>query len=345
MSEIIKISDIEVKPGEKKFGYIDVWQKPEYPSSTVRLPVYIVKGIEDGPKLCLTAGIHGCEYAGIAAVIRVCRRTKPEELKGAILGVPIVNMPGFENRTPHANPIDNKNLSNIYPGNPDGSISQIIIHKLLNEIILKSNFWIDCHGGDVDERQIEAGYVYFPRVGNNKIDTMSETMARIYNFKHIVLAGNNSGLRYAAKGGVPSILGESGETGSLTERLEVDIAHHVQGITNVMKYLGMIEGKPKITIKQKFAETLFWARSKYGGLFYPKVKAGDTISKDQVLGEVFNLRGDCIGKIAAPCNGIVRIMYTWHLIRAGDVVMMGLTSLKPVAPFPETDQFYCAQAD
>ena len=84
-------------------------------------------------------------------------------------------------------------------------------------------------------------------------------------------------------------MGESGETGWLTERLEVDIAHHINGITNIMKYLGMTEGKPKITVKQKFVENIFWVRSKYGGLFYPRVKVGDTISKDQLTSRLCSI--------------------------------------------------------
>ena len=59
-----------------------------------------------------------------------------------------------------------------------------------------------------------------------------------------------------------------------------------------------------------------------------------------MLGNIINLQGDCIGDIAAPCNGVVRIMKTWHLIKEGDVVMVGMISPKPVSSSPEIDQYY-----
>lgn len=338
MSNMIKIRDIIAKPGEKKFSYIDIWKKSSNPPSIVKLPVYIINGLREGPKLCLTAGTHGCEYAGIGAVIRIYKQTKPEELKGAIIGIPIINMPGFENRTPHVNPIDNVDIMRAYPGKPNGTVSLKIIHVLMEEIITKTNYWIDCHGGDTDEYQMEAGYVYFPKVGDSKTDINSEVMARLYGFKNIVTVREWRGLEVAAKNGVPCIMAENGESGMLTDRLETDITHHIKGITNVMRYYGMIEGKPKITIKQKYAKSLFRVRSNYGGLFYPKVKPGDIITKDQVVGDITNLQGECIGNVTAPCNGVVRIMKTWHLIKEGDVVMVGLVSPKPISPLPEIDQ-------
>ena len=105
---------------------------------------------------------------------------------------------------------------------------------------------------------------------------------------------------------------ECGESGMLTDRLETDISHHVNGITNVMKYFGMIEGQLKINGKQKYVEKRFTIRSNYGGLFYPKVKPGENISKNQVLGSVMNIQGEFLGEVTAPCDGVLRGYDTWH---------------------------------
>lgn len=334
----MKIRDIEAKPGMKKSGYISVRQTSDYPASTVRMPITIVKGSSDGPTLCLTAGMHPTEYAGIDAVIRICRQIEPEDLIGTIIGVPVVNMPGFEKRAAHVNPIDNVNLTDVYPGKPNGSISEEIIHVLFEEVISRADHWIDLHGGDMDERQMEAYYTFFPRVGDRKVDTTSEAMARAYNFTHIALV-TYPRLVVAAKKGVSCIVAESGESGVLTDRLETDITNHVNGVTNVMKYLRMIKGTPCITVKQMFADKLFFVRSAYGGLFFPCVRLGDTVSKHQTVGEVLNLQGDRIGKVTTQFDGVIRFMYTWHLIREGDVVMGGFVSPTPVSPFPEVDRF------
>ena len=48
--------------------------------SGVELPVIEVRGPTDGPRVCLLAGIHGCEYSSIEALTRFMRRLDPGEL-------------------------------------------------------------------------------------------------------------------------------------------------------------------------------------------------------------------------------------------------------------------------
>jgi len=90
----------------------------------IQFPYYSIKGKEEGPTICITAGIHGCEYATIIASIRLYKNLDPIEVKGNIKIIPIVNLPAFKNRTMFTCPIDNKNLNGLFPGSKNGSYSE-----------------------------------------------------------------------------------------------------------------------------------------------------------------------------------------------------------------------------
>ena len=59
------------------------------------LPLWLVRGGEEGPTLAVTAGVHGCEYAGIQAVRRLYESVEPGALRGRLLLIPLANPGGF----------------------------------------------------------------------------------------------------------------------------------------------------------------------------------------------------------------------------------------------------------
>ena len=55
----------------------------------------MVRGSRPGPKLLLTAGIHGDELNGIAVIHRLAREIEPATLAGTLVMVPGLNTPGL----------------------------------------------------------------------------------------------------------------------------------------------------------------------------------------------------------------------------------------------------------
>src|SRR3972149_5419762 len=116
---VVSIGDIRADAGEKKTGYLRV----QHTASTVDLPVGIIHGTKPGPVLGLTAGVHGCEYAGIEACSRIFRGIEPEKLSGVVRLCFLVNPPAFQHPTPFVNPLDGVNPNRVFPGMPDGTIT------------------------------------------------------------------------------------------------------------------------------------------------------------------------------------------------------------------------------
>ena len=70
------VGSLFAKPGEKTAGVheIIVQGKP------YRLAMFLINGKAEGCTLVVTAGIHGAEFASIAAALDLGRRLQPEEL-------------------------------------------------------------------------------------------------------------------------------------------------------------------------------------------------------------------------------------------------------------------------
>jgi predicted deacylase len=82
------------------------------------VPVVELAGAAQGPRLTVLAGVHGCEYAPMAAVRRWTRGLEERELRGRVVAVPVLNLPAFRARSPFVVPEDGKNLNRCFPGNP-----------------------------------------------------------------------------------------------------------------------------------------------------------------------------------------------------------------------------------
>ncbi len=305
MSDIIKIGDLEAKRGEKKTGYMDVC---ETSVSKVQIPVAIINGAKAGPTVCISGGVHGYEYSSILAVIRVIRQIEPSKLSGALIIVPVLNMAGFEARgpqggqsTPFQNPIDAINLNRIFPGNPDGTVSYQIAAAFMSKIASRAEYYIDCHGGDLNEEL--TSYIGVAQSGNKEKDNLAkDTLAASFNAEFISLSygGGGSSIDAAAKMGIPSIRIEAGGYGRV---VEAAVQFITDGINNVMKKLKMIDGAPTPTQKQRIRQR--WScYVKRGGVCHP-VPLGTKVKKGDKVAEVWSIFGEHLETIESPTNGYV----------------------------------------
>ena len=101
----------------------------------------VVNGIGKGPTLCLTGAIHGDELNGIEMIRRVIQDLDPGRVKGAVIGVPIVNLQGFRRGSRYLP--DRRDLNRHFPGNPNGSAASRIAWSLFDGIIRHCDGLVD----------------------------------------------------------------------------------------------------------------------------------------------------------------------------------------------------------
>ena len=104
-----------------------------------------------GPRLTVLAGVHGCEYAPMAAVRRWTRALAERDLRGSVRAVPVLNLPAFRARSPFVVPDDGKNLNRCFPGDPLGTVADRLAHAAFTELIEGSDALVDAHAGDMVE--------------------------------------------------------------------------------------------------------------------------------------------------------------------------------------------------
>ncbi|HLY86953.1 MAG TPA: succinylglutamate desuccinylase/aspartoacylase family protein [Gaiellaceae bacterium] len=296
--------------------------------SDLEHPAFEARGEREGPHVALIAGIHGCEYSSIAAVVRFMNELDTSQLGGSITAVPVVSMQSFRERSPFVVPADGKNLNRCFPGTYDGTYTDALARSIFDELIAPADVLIDLHGGDLVEA-LEPFAIY----DASPVEERARALAVAFGLPYVVRedpAGGLGGMTCsaAAASGIPAVIAEAGGCGQL-ESLAVDLL--VEGTRNALRSLEMLPGPvspPRSD--QRLVGAFEWLRCRRAGFWEAVVGAGDEVRQGQVLGRVTSLHGDVEEKILAPREGVVLFLTTSAAV-SDDGLLLGLgAELAPV---------------
>ena len=284
-------------------------------------PYIAIVGRTPGPKMLVTAGIHAAEYTGTLAAIRLGTLIDPAEVRGTLVILPLLNRPGFYERSIYVNPEDNDNLNRLFPGDPKGTWGQRFAHRLLTEVIIQFDHSIDLHAGDLIEDLVP--FVIYRDSGDDARDAEIKRMVDAYGAKWAVKSaptGERPGSLYAvaALNGVAAMLAESGGNGLPRED---DIARHVRGVTNILKTIGVLDGAPERVTPPTVVGSFDWLRSPVEGIFRCRVSVDQQVKQGDVVGEVIDLVGAPLATIKAPVGGVVLFVVTSPAIKKDGLLL------------------------
>jgi predicted deacylase len=310
----LQVGTLSAGPGEKRYGAnaFDVQGEP------YRLPMWLVNGSMEGPTLVVTAGVHGAEYASIAAALSLGRALQPADLRGRVVVVPVMNMPAFGARSIYVCPLDGRNLNRVFPGSSAGTASEQIADWVFRHVISQANYYVDLHGGDLIEALVP--FTIFFRSGNEHVDRMSLEMAKVFGI-HYLVSSDVPGATFSAASlaGIPSILAEAGGQGIWTPE---DVARHTNGLDRLMRRLDMIPGgaAPE-PVPFAVLERFLWLRSEHEGFWYPWVAVGEAVTAGQDLGCVKDFEGRVRQTAVSPADGRVLFIVTSLAINDTDPLL------------------------
>jgi hypothetical protein len=233
----VTVGTATARPGQKANGFIRV---PAGVDAAEEVPVIVIQGAKPGPMLGLVAGAHGTEYASIIALEQLAQSTDPASLSGTLVIVPLLNLASFQQKVPHVNPVDGKNMNRFYPGKADGTQTERASYAITKNVIERCDYLIDYHGGDLDENLRK--YSYWADTGNARLDGITRGMVLAFGLDHIIIqkpgapvaGGPITITRYAQSIGKPAIAVEAGHSGT-TQTEDLDAL--VKGTENVMRHL------------------------------------------------------------------------------------------------------------
>jgi len=316
MNMNVTLGEVTAEPGTKKQGF---WKVAERASTPIRIPLFLINGSGPGPRLWIHGSVHGDEYEGPQTIVRLGRQLDPKAINGLVIAIPVLNTTAFESYR-RTSPVDNLDLNRVFPGNPDGFLTEQIAYNVFNTIKANADFLIDLHsgGGDLFHRPLSL----YTTVGNAENDAKAKEMAEYFGVGQLVLGTRGHFLKgtisvEVSKVGVPCMAAEAGGEGRLnTELVEAEY----NGLLNVMKYLKMIAGNPVHPKGLSYASDTIYVRCKHAGFFHILVKNDQKVKSGDPLARITDLFGEEIETVQAPSDGIVVAVRTIPAVTTGDLV-------------------------
>ena len=261
----------------------------------IDIPVTVIKGIESGPVVWIMAARDGDEVHASLAAMEIQRRILPEDVTGALVVIPIANVPGFGV------------LSREHPLAPT-FLEQQMDDAFFELLSAQGGFFVDLHSAGVPSDTVD-WTLYVDR------DDVAETMARAYGspfaYGHRMGGGEgpDPGLLDGAlfvrlsRAGLPSILVEAG--GGLPPA-QATVERVVSGVINVLRQLHAMSGPVEPpTNEQRVLRGFRIVTSSRGGLFTDGVRLGDEVRAGGLLARVIDPYGVVVEEIRAPVSGII----------------------------------------
>ena len=310
MSEPFVINGVQIGPGETRD--IDIFVAKQYDFTDLDMPVRVIRGREDGPRLFVCAAIHGDEVIGVEIIRRLISHKYLRKLKGTLIAVPIVNVFGFNNLTRYLP--DRRDLNRSFPGSPNGSLAARLAHIFVEEIMGNATHGIDIHTGSRHRTNL-------PQVRACLQDKYITALAKEFDVPVILDADiiDGSLREVSVKHNVPLLVFEAGEA---LRYDEVAIRSGLAGILAVMRRLEMI---PPVTAKTKrvdpiIAKDRYWIRADQSGILIIKKRLGSIVNEGDVLGRISDPLGNHNIEIRAERSGLIIGYSQLPLVNRGDAI-------------------------
>jgi predicted deacylase len=308
MPEDLKIGGKTINPGETQEILLKISEF--YTAQPVNIPVTVVRGVEEGPRVFLTAAIHGDELNGVEIVRTVMTELEPGKLKGTVLCTPVLNRWGFLSHSRYLP--GRRDLNRYFPGDPQGNLAARVAHKIFTEIVQQSEYGIDMHTAGV-------GRTNLAHIRGAMENEKVRRMAKAFGTEIIIDRPASSGtLRSAAtRAGVPTILLEAGETFRFQRSM---VTKGVLGVKNVLGELGMLDWTPREPSFQVIVKVSEWIRAERGGILDIRIRPGDLIYEGNEIGIVSTPFGREVTTLKSPLTGLVIGITTIPLVQPGDAI-------------------------
>lgn len=283
------------------------------------VPVIVVRGAQPGPRLLLTAAIHGDELNGIDVIHQLAAGIDPARLSGTLVMIPGLNTPGILHHSRGFTPGDGRdgdNLNRIMPGKtgPDASIADIYADRVWTGLMRpNADAAIDLH-----TQSRGTAYVFYAFAANPRARAIAEAIGPD-------ILKLDPGVRGTVelemiRAGIPAITLEL-ERPEMFDPAVVSRAR--DGIMRVMVDMQMLPAgsAPPRQITPFVGNKLVEVSTTRGGYAHILVPLNGAVTKDQVIATISDPFGRTVETIRAPESGRVNTIATDPLRDAGSMVL------------------------
>ncbi len=319
MNRTITVAGVDVSPGQR----IDVapLASESYTGDRTTLPMAVLNGAADGPKVFVTAAVHGDELNGTAVCRELLGRLDPSRLGGVLVLVPIVNVLGAQLHSRYLP--DRRDLNRSFPGSYSGSTAARIARLVIDEVVTGSDAGVDLHTAANRRTNV-------PQLRIDTSDRVALALAGVFGAPYVLDASlRNGSLREVAQDmAVPVLTFEGGEALRFEPEV-VEIA--VDGVLRLLAHLGMIEeGPAPPPSPPTVMHESRWVRAERGGIIDLHVVPGESVVTGQPLWTTTSPLGAERATVESPDDGVVIGATTLPLVTPGDaIVHLGMPGERP----------------
>jgi hypothetical protein len=322
MSRRFIIADTHIRRGESRDLRLKVSEN--FTGDDLFVPIRVIRGRKDGPRLFVTAAVHGDEINGIGIIRELMYGESLELHAGTLVLLPIVNIFGFENHTRYMP--DRRDLNRCFPGNANGSLARRMARIIFEKVISRCDCGIDLHSAALRRTN-------FPNVRGDLADARVRRLAKAFGCELMVSGKGPVGSlrRTACDAGRPTITVEAGEPWKI-EPSVMELG--LRGIRNVLSELGLIDLPPIRPVYQTRVDRTRWIRAGVGGILRFHVSPGQVIEANQPVATNASVFGKEQSVVVSPLDGIVLGMTTMPMAKPGEPVChvaipkMSVTTIK-----------------
>lgn len=316
----MRFGTAQAAPGTLATGTIHLIDDPLGP---VMSPVMLARGATPGPRLLVTCLIHGGENVGPIALARFLRGIDLRGLRGSIAGLLCANPLGQRQHS-RLTPQDGMNLNRIFPGNPNGTVTEQIAARLMEIARTEGgDAVLDLHSGG--ELTITAFYVIHDAKGDGEAEREGARLAASVGSRY------QWGSREAWLDGgfftnvsrrlrIPAIIVESGGGARVGDE---DLSNFDTALQGIARALRMLPGDPPAAADIRRGGNAVHVKCTRGGYWNPAVAPGEDMAGGQVLGEMLSMAGEVLETIRCPIASAWAgsIRRPWMPLYAGDQVV------------------------
>jgi predicted deacylase len=233
-----------------------------------------------GPVIGVSAAIHVDEPIGVEIVRRLAAFLNQSnvELRGTVRLLPVANPLAYETNTRHTS-TDHLNLNRLFPGDPDGWLTEQLASKISNSFLIGLDAYIDLHAGGAYP---VVDHVYF---------TNAPALSRAFGTRLLYRPSDpykGTSATEAEARGIPTVTVELGG-GLLND--ESYARRGLDGVLSVLRTLEVLRGPVTPLPEQVLMREMAILRPHVGGILVPEVHVADLASEvpgGTVLGRIYS---------------------------------------------------------
>lgn len=288
---------------------------------SVMIPITQVKN-GDGPTALLSGANHGDEYEGPIGLCKLAHQLNADAVQGRVIIVPAMNLPAFHAGR-RVSPIDGGNLNRLFPGKPDGTVTEKIADYFTTTLLPMADYVLDIHSGGKSLNFIPFAAMHRHENAVQSVACEAAMMAFGAPYAMYMVEMDPAGLydTEAESQGKVFVTTELGGGGTATVET-IGIAD--KGIANFLRHAGILSGDIIIEESQLLDMTGegCFITAINSGLLEPCLDLGKTVTKGDAIARVWSIDhpGSEPRIYRAAIDGILAARHFPSLVEIGDCV-------------------------